>query len=448
MMAAALVPAPSDPGAAVVARVTTRLVPFLFACYVVAYLDRVNLGFAATAFQRDLGLSNAVYGTGAGLFFLGYFVFEIPSNLILERVGARRWIARILIVWGLVSMAAMFAAGKWSFYGLRILLGLAEAGFFPGVLLYLTYWIPARERARTGALFMAAAPVAILIGAPLSSIFLALDGTLGLHGWQWLFLGEGLPAVILGFVALAWLTDGPSDADWLTPGERERLLGELRLEQARRASQGHVSLGQSIRSTRVWLLCAFYFLNTTVTYGVFLWLPKILQEASGARGARLAGLTAVPFAFALVAMVLVGRHSDRTRERRWHVAACTATAACGLLLAVAAGHHVALLVVSITLCQMGQRAVQPTFWAIPPLFLGGTAAAAGFALVNAVGNLGGYAGPTIMGMLRESSGGYGAGLLVLVCALLIQTGLVLSLGLPSAGLAGSRGSRGSRGSSG
>ena len=236
------VPAPDRD---VLPQVTRRLIPFLFICYVIAYIDRVNIGFAASAMQRDLGLSDSVYGTGAGLFFLGYFLFEIPSNLILERVGARRWMARIMIVWGLVSMATMFVEGKWSFYGMRVLLGLAEAGFFPGAILYLTYWIPQRARARNAALFMIATPVAILVGAPLSGLLMELDGALGLHGWQWLFLGEGLPAVIAGVVTLFYLTDRPEQAEWLSPQARGWLTNEMARDHAA-AAHGHADAGRQL----------------------------------------------------------------------------------------------------------------------------------------------------------------------------------------------------------
>jgi ACS family tartrate transporter-like MFS transporter len=415
----------------VVRRVTRRLIPFAFICYVVAYIDRVNIGFASTQLQRDLGLSATEYGLGAGLFFLGYCLFEIPSNLILERVGARRWIARIMIVWGLVSMATMFITDVWSFMVARVILGIAEAGFFPGMVLYLTYWIPAAERAKTNALFMMAAPVSVIIGAPLSEAILKLNGWLGLHGWQWLFLLEGMPAVILGVFALKVLTDRPEQAAWLPPPEREWLVRTMNAERALRGATGHVSIGRSFTSGRVWLLCAVYFMNTTVTYGIFLWLPRILVEASGASGFRLSLLTAIPFVAALVAMVLVGRHSDRTGERKLHVAACALTAATGLVLAVTFRDNVWLLVLSFTLSQMGQRSVMSVFWAIPPMLLGGTAAAAGIALINAVGNLGGFFGPSMMGSLRDFTGGYTGGLLVLAGALVLEAILVLSLRLPA-----------------
>jgi ACS family tartrate transporter-like MFS transporter len=415
----------------VVDRVSRRLIPFVFLSYVVAYVDRVNIGFAAGALQRDLGLTNAQYGLGAGLFFLGYCLFEVPSNLILDRVGARRWIARIMIVWGLVSMATMFVSDQVSFYIARIVLGIAEAGFFPGVVLYLTYWIPAAERARTGALFMMAAPVAIIVGAPVSEAILKMDGLLGLHGWQWLFVMEGLPAVVLGVLALWMLTDRPEQATWLPDEDRHWLAGIMAAERQQRMQAGHASVWRSLRSGRVWLLCAAYFLNTSVTYGVFLWLPKILDEASGASGFGLSALTAIPFVAALIAMVWVGRHSDRTGERKLHVAGCAITAAAGLLLAVTFRQNVILLVLSFTLSQMGQRAVMSVFWAIPPMLLGGTAAAAGIGLINAIGNLGGFFGPSIMGALRQSTGGYSGGLLVLAGALVIEALVVVSLRLPT-----------------
>lgn len=417
--------------ARVIGRVTRRIIPFAFLCYVIAYVDRVNVGFAAQALQRDLHLSDTAYGLGAGLFFFGYCLFEVPSNLVLERVGARRWIARIMIGWGLVSMAMMFVTGQKSFYAARVLLGVAEAGFFPGFVLYLTYWIPSADRARTGALFMMAAPVSIIVGAPVSEALLALDGRLGLHGWQWLFLVEGLPAVLVGLLALRVLTDRPEQAAWLDDADRGWLARTMNEEHAIRARVGHASLGRTLVSGRVWLLCAVYFLNTSVTYGIFLWLPKMLRETSGAGGFRLSLMTAIPFTAALAAMVLVGRHSDRTRERKLHVAACAITASVGLLLAALSQHSIWLLVLSFTLSQMGQRSVMSVFWAIPPIFLGGTGAAAGIALINAIGNLGGAAGPSMMGWLRDATGGYVGGLLVLAVVLIAEAVVVSLLRLPS-----------------
>jgi len=419
-----------EQGRATIARVIRRLVPFMFVCYVIAYIDRVNIGFAAVELQRDLGLSDAAFGLGGGLFFLGYCLFEIPSNLILERVGARRWIARIMIGWGIVSMAMMFVSGVWSFFAMRVLLGIAEAGFFPGMVLFLTYWIPASERAKAGALFMTAAPVAVIVGAPLSAAFLSLDGWLGLAGWQWLFLGEGFPAIVLGVMSLWWLTDRPEHATWLPEHERQWLSRTLAEEQTVRAAHHRGSHFTALLSGRVLLICLIYFLNTVVTYGLFLWLPRILRDASGFSEVKLSLITMIPFIAALIGMVVIGRHSDRTGERKWHVAVCALAGAVGLAMAAAFQYSVPLIVLSFTLCQIGQRSVQGVFWAIPPIFLAGTAAAAGIALINSIGNLGGFVGPTIMGWLRGASGTYAPGLFVLSGALVVEAILVAALRLP------------------
>ena len=418
-----------DPDA-VLRRVRRRLIPFAFICYVVAYIDRVNIGFAAAELQRDLGLSSSQFGLGAGLFFLGYCAFEIPSNLILERVGARRWIARIMIGWGIVSVGTMFISDVWTFMAARVLLGIAEAGFFPGMILYLTYWIPAADRARTGALFMMAAPVAVIVGAPVSEALLRLDGAFGLRGWQWLFLVEGLPAVVLGLLTLNVLTDRPEKANWLPPEEREWLTATMRDEQALREQVGKTSLRGTIASGTLWLLCGVFFLNTMVNYGMFLWLPKLLQDVTAAEGYTLSAITALPFAAALAAMVLVGRHSDRTGDRRLHVAACAATTAVGLLLAVAAQQQTALLILAFAIAQMALRSLAGVFWAMPPQFLGGAAAAGGIALINSIGNLGGFVGPTVIGVLHDLTGGYTGGLLALTGVLVVEALLVLRLRLP------------------
>jgi MFS transporter, ACS family, tartrate transporter len=419
----------------VLGQVTWRLIPFIFIGYVIAYIDRVNIGFAARSMQADLGLSNTAFGHGAALFFIGYALFEIPSNLILQRVGARVWIARIMIVWGLVSMGMVFVTDTMSFYVLRVLLGIAEAGFFPGMILYLTYWIPARQRAKTGALFMTAIPIAMMVGPWVSEALLTLDGRAlfgwTLQGWQWLFLVEGLPAVLLGILAFVWLTDRPEKAHWLAPDDRAWLSEEMNRERAAKGAHAHTGALQALGNPKVLLLCLFYFLNNMATYGVFFFLPKILAEASGYTGMKLAAISSLPFMVALVGMVLIGRHSDRTGERKWHVAACALTAAGGLLLATLFPHNLPLIVFSFALSQLGQRAILGVFWAIPPMFLGGAAAAAGIATINAVGNLGGYFGPDLMGRLRDVSSGYSIGLWVLAAGLIAEALLVLSLRLPS-----------------
>lgn len=407
-----------------------RLVPFAFICYVVAYIDRVNIGFAATELQRDLGLSSSQYGLGAGLFFLGYCLFEIPSNLIMERVGARRWIARIMIGWGIVSIAMMLVTDAWTFMAARVLLGVAEAGFFPGIILYLTYWIPAADRARTGALFMMAAPVAVIVGAPLSEALLLLDGRLGLEGWQWLFLIEGLPAVVLGVLSWNVLTDRPEQAAWLAPEDRQWLTETMTAERLERERVGHTSLRRSFASRPLWLLCAVFFLNTVVNYGMFLWLPKLLQDVTAAEGFTLSAITALPFIGALAAMVVVGRHSDRTGDRRLHVAACAAATAVGLLLATASQRHTWLLVLGFAIAQMALRSLAAVFWAMPPQLLGGMAAAGGIAFINSIGNLGGFVGPTIIGVVHDATGSYTGGLLVLTGALILEALLVLAIRLP------------------
>jgi MFS transporter, ACS family, tartrate transporter len=413
-----------------VSKVTRRLIPFIFLCYVVAYVDRVNLGFASSAMKSDLGLSDSVLGWGGGLFFFGYFLFEIPSNLILHRVGARLWIARIMIVWGLVSMAMSLVVGKWSFYAMRVALGLAEAGFFPGIVLYLTYWIPARERARTGALFMIAAPVAMIVGGPISGLLLELDGAFGLQGWQWLFVLEGLPAVVLGFFCLKYLTSRPEEAAWLTPDEKAFIRRELDREAAL-TPESKTPIRAMIKNPKVWLLCGFYFLNTTVTYGIFLWIPRILESASGLTGFRLGVLTASTFVPALVGMLVICAHSDKTGERRWHTAACAVTGAIGLLLASASTGSAPLIALSLALCHLGQRTIQGVFWTIPPAFLGGVAAAAGIGFINSVGNLGGQLGPFLMGRLKDVTGDYKGGLVVLATLLLVEAALVLSFRMPT-----------------
>ncbi|HVR86151.1 MAG TPA: MFS transporter [Planctomycetota bacterium] len=413
----------------VVNKVTLRIIPFIFLCYVVAYLDRVNIGMAE-GLQADLKLTDGQLGWGGGLFFLGYFLFEVPSNLILHRVGARVWIARIMIVWGLVSMATIWVSGKWSFYGMRVLLGLAEAGFFPGIVLYLTYWVPARERARMGALFMIAAPVAVGIGSPLSGLLLRLQDLAGLKGWQWLFLLEGLPAVILGLITLGWLTSRPEDASWLAQDERDWLARELDRERTSKPPPGHAPIRESLRNPKVWVLCFFYFLNTTVTYGIFLWLPKILGAVSGAKDLQLGLLSGSTLLPAIAGMVLVTAHSDRTGERRWHAAACCGVAILGLVLTVVSGHSTSLVWASLVVCHLGQRTIQAVFWSIPPVFLGGAAAAAGIAFINSIGNLGGYLGPWAMGRLKESTGSFNTGLLLLAGVLLVEAIVVLSLRMP------------------
>ena len=336
----------------------------MFALYVVAYLDRVNVGFAALAMNRDLGFTATVYGLGAGLFFVSYTAFEIPSNLLLVRVGVRYWIARIMISWGIASAAMMFVSGAWSFYALRFVLGAAEAGFFPGLLLYLTQWFPAAERARAVALFMTATALSGVIGAPMSGALLALDGWLGLAGWQWLFLLEGLPAIAFGVAVPFVLPDSPAEARWLTAAERQWMAERVVAEHAQATSAVHSHFGRALREPRLWQLAALYFVIVVSLYSVSFWLPQILQALSGAGAVQAALVSAVPYLAASIAMVIVGISSDRTRERRWHIALSAVAGSIGLAAAgVTASPIVGLAMLS--LAAAGIWSTLGPFWTLP-----------------------------------------------------------------------------------
>jgi ACS family tartrate transporter-like MFS transporter len=400
-------------------RVTLRLIPLLFFCYVIAYIDRINVGFAKLQLQEVLGVNPAVfssvYGLGAGLFFIGYFLFEVPSNLILHRVGARLWIARIMIVWGFISMAFMLMKGVTSFYVLRFLLGAAEAGFFPGVILYITYWYPARERARVIALFAAGGVAAGVIGSPVSGAILEMDGIGGLGGWQWLFFLESLPAVLLGIVVWFLLPNGPADARWLTPRERRWLLARLEKagpSAAKSAETPGHALRECFTSPVVWLLCLIYFLRNVGSYGYEMWLPSMVKGLTGSGNAMVGIINGLPYLVAGFVMYWVGRSSDRTGERRGHMAAGAIIATAGFAVAATADHFL-LALLGLILAFAGSKASLPPFWALSTQFLKGTAAAGGIALINSVGNLGGFVGPTLMGVLKDKTGNNDLGLLLL-----------------------------------
>lgn len=411
-----------EAGRGTLRKVALRLIPFMFVLYVVSFLDRVNVSFAALQMNEDIGLSDAAYGLGAGIFFIGYFLFEVPSNLILERVGARVWIARIMISWGIISTAMFLVTGPVSFYVLRFLLGVAEAGFFPGMILYLTYWFPARERARAVALFMTAVPIAGVIGSPLSGWLLTLDGLAGFAGWQIMFLAEGLPAVLLGLVVLRYLPDGPEDAGWLSPEERSWLRESFDRENSIKADHGEYTTRQALFDGRVWLLAFVYFGIVACLYGFGLWLPLIIEDFSGLGELAIGFLGAIPFFVAAVAMVLFARHSDRTGERRRHVAVPAFVATAGLVLTGLVGASNTLQMVVLTVGALGIYSCLGTFWTLPTAFLSGTAAAAGIALVNSVGNLGGFAGPYVVGRIREATDSFYGGMLFLA-ALIFLAGL-------------------------
>jgi ACS family tartrate transporter-like MFS transporter len=414
----------------VVPKVTWRLIPLLFLCYIIAYIDRINVAFAGLQLQKTFGVDTAayyqIYGWGAGLFFLGYFLFEVPSNLILHRVGARLWIARIMIVWGLISSATMFIKTPAGFYAMRFLLGVAEAGFFPGIILYLTYWFRARDRARTVALFSTAGTLAGFFNSPISGKLLQLDGVLGWAGWQWLFLIEGIPAVIVGLVVLVVLPDKPQKARWLSDTEREWIRQELARDEAQAGPGQQHRLRDVFASGRVWLLCAIYFLLNVGAYGFEMWLPQIIRGFSGLGEFGIGLLNAIPYLAATICMVLVGRHSDRTGERRWHVAASAFAAAAGFA-ASALSHNLYVSLAALALAFSGVKSMLGPFWAQSTVFLSGTAAAGGIAWINSVGNLGGFVGPTVVGQVRKATGSYANGLFTLGAALVLLGFLALTL---------------------
>ncbi|ACL56439.1 MFS transporter [Methylobacterium nodulans] len=407
-------------------RVAWRLVPFLCVLYVIAFVDRINVGFAALTMSRDLGLTPAMFGFGAGLFFISYFLFEVPSNLILDRVGARRWIARVMITWGLISMGFAFISGPNQFYVLRFLLGIAEAGFFPGVILYLTYWFPKRWRGRVTAGFVVAIPIASAIAAPISGYLLALDGVLGFHSWQWMFILEAAPAVVLGFVCLVYLTDRPEQARWLTAEQRDWLVTEMRAEQGAPQHHSLREVGATLLSWPVLRLALVYFGLTTGLYGIELWLPQIVKSF-GHSNIEVGFISAIPYLLAIATMGFWARHSDRTGERFGHVAIACAVGCGGLVMAGIFHDLVVATVIFLSLAIAGVMAARPPFWQLPTEFLTGTKAAAGIAAINSIGNLGGFVGPSLIGWAREASGSFTLGLMMSAATLALSAAFTLSL---------------------
>jgi ACS family tartrate transporter-like MFS transporter len=397
---------------AVIRKAMWRLLPFLCLIYFIAYLDRVNVGFAALTMNEALGLSPTAFGNGAGIFFLAYFLFEVPSNFALKRFGARAWIARIMITWGIISMAMAFVTGTKSFFVLRFLLGVAEAGFFPGMILYLTFWFPNRVRAGILGVFIIANPASTIIGAPLSTTLLGTS-ILGLSGWQTLFIVEGLPAVLFGFAVLFVLCDSPAKAKWLSEREREVLLNAVRRDE--RLST-HTSLRDGLASPQVWWFSLLYAALMMGVYGFGLWAPQIVKSLGNLSNQQVGLVLVIPYAFATLAMVLWGRHSDRTGERKWHLALPGVLGAIGFLCGSYAD-NVYLAVAGFTLGAIGIYASLPLFWSLPTAMLGGTAAAGGIALINSIGNLSGYFGPSIIGKLKDLTKNYAAGLLVIAASL-------------------------------
>jgi D-galactonate transporter len=421
----AAAPAKSDVETSTIRAISWRLIPFLVLAYFFSYLDRVNLGFAALTMNAELKFTPLIFSWGAGIFFIGYFIFEVPSNLALEKFGASRWIARIMVTWGIISALMATVSGEWSFYILRFLLGVAEAGFFPGIILYLTYWYPAEYRARFLAAFAIAVPVSTVIGAPVSGLLLGLDGVTGLKGWQWLFIIEGVPSVVLGVVTWFYLTDRPEQAGWLSAEQKAWLAARLKAETAAKQAATHLTLAKALTSPKVITLALIYFGFVGALYGMQFWLPQIVK-AFGLSNAQTGFVTAIPYLFGTIAMILWARHSDATRERVRHVGAPLLLTAAALA-ASSFMTDPTLTMVVLTVAAIGVFCTFATFWTLPTAWLSGTAAAGAIALINSVGNLAGFGGPYLIGWVKEATGNTSTGLLVLAILPLIG-GLLVFLG--------------------
>lgn len=407
-------------------KVAWRLIPLLLACYVVAYLDRVNVGFAKLQMIDQLGFSDTIYGLGAGMFFIGYFLFEVPSNIILHKMGARVWIGRIMISWGLISAAMMFVTTPTMFYVMRFLLGVAEAGFFPGIILYLTYWYPADRRARITAMFMTGIAIAGVIGGPVSGIIMKYtNGIYGWQGWQWMFLLEGLPSVALGLVVIMMLDDRISEAQWLTEEERALLAHNIAKDEAHKEDESFLRI---ISSGKVWLCAAIYFSYVMGVYGVSFFLPTIIKSMGHTDVVEIGLISSIPYSVSVVVMLLVARSADRTGERRWHVAIPGMLGAVGLALSVILAKDGSLAIAALTLGLSGIMTTLPLFWSLPTAFLAGTGAAAGIALINSLGNLAGFVSPYAVGWLKDATGSTDAGVYLLAAAMVV--GVLLTLAVP------------------
>jgi len=395
---------------ATIRKITWRIMPLPFVLGLVSIIDRTNISYAALEMNKDLGFSTTVYGLGAGILFLGYFLFEVPSNLLLERIGARRWLARIAVTWGIIAAAMALVHNETVFYILRFLLGVAEAGLFPGVVLYLTYWFPARYRARATGLFMLSVPIASVIGAPMSGWLVGLDDVLGMSGWQFMFVVQGVPAILLGVLLWRLLIDRPADASWLEPAERDWLNGELAAEADRAAPSHRMSTG--LRSGKVWAFTAVYFCYAIGQYGLIFFLPQIIKRMDFTN-TQVGFIGTLPYIVGAIAMVVITRSSDRTGERRWHFAGSMLVASAGLVGAALTMSVPVVALMFLVIVGIGAFGALGTFWPLPTTMLTGTAAAAGIAVINSVGNTGGFVGPYAVGYLTDHLGGFLPGLLLL-----------------------------------
>jgi ACS family tartrate transporter-like MFS transporter len=411
-------PSPPDVATVTLRKITLRLIPFLFILYIVAWLDRVNVGFAGLQMNSDLGFSSAAFGFGSGVFFLGYCLFEVPSNLILHRVGARRWIARIMMTWGAISVGMMFVRSTPTFYTLRFLLGAAEAGFFPGVVYYLSYWYPEGQRARAIAAFMTAVPVSGVIGGPLSGALLSLNGLFGLAGWQWLFLVEGLPAILLGVIVLIHLTDQPEKADWLNSAEKDWLVSILAAERSSRGMAHPIGILAALTNPTIWQLGIIFLLAAIGFYGYSFWAPLVIKSLTGSSDFRVGIILGAISAVTIIFMIFNSAHSDRTDERPWHVSVALLVMGAGFF-GCALLRQPTLAVLSLALIPIGHCAAYGPFWSMPTRFLAGAPAAAGIALVVTIANVGGFLGPTLIGALEGREGTHSLAFMLLgTCAII------------------------------
>lgn len=411
-------------GRTVVRRINRRIMPFLFLLYVVAFLDRVNVGYAGLQMTRELHFSNEVFGFGAGIFFVGYVLLEIPGSILVEVWSARKWIARIMVSWGIIAALTGLIHTAHEFYGARFLLGVAEAGFMPGIIVYLTHWYRAADRAKAIATFMSAIPLSQVLGGPLSAALINIHW-LGWSGWRWLLILEGAPAVVLGIVTLFYLTDRPHQASWLAPNERDWILRELELEKSLKAATAPRSVWRALSHRNVLLLTLGYFCGSTMQYGLSLWLPKMIERLSGLTPTGVTLLSAIPYLATWPAMLFIAWNSDRTRERRWHVAISMTVGGLALLASQYTGTNVALGLAMFSVAAMGVLGRLGAFWALPTAFLGGTSAAAAIGGINCIGNLGGFAGPYIMGFLSTKTGRYGAGVAFLIGSAFVGAAVTL-----------------------
>lgn len=413
--------------AATYRKITLRLIPFLFLCYVAAYLDRINVGFAQLQMKHDLAFSDGIYGLGAGIFFAGYFLFEVPSNLLLDRVGARKTLIRIMVLWGLTSAAMLFIRSPITFYLLRFILGACEAGFFPGMILYLTYWYPAKRRGRVMALFLTAVAMAGVIGGPLSGwVMNSMAGVHGLSGWQWLFLIEGIPSCVLGVVAYFYLDDRPEDARWLDVGEKHIVADQLKRDQEEGSPFSGLTFGRALRQPQVYKLALAWFTFICGVYAISFWLPTMIKSAGVTDALSIGLLSAIPYGCAALAMVLISRHSDGCKQRRFHTAACAMVGALALAAITATGTNLVLALVVLSIATAAIFTLQPLFWAMATDVLGGTRAAPGvIAAINSLGLLGGFVSPTILGWVKMMTGNLTNGLYVI--ALLLILGAIITL---------------------